>query len=46
MQEQFQICIDIPGHKINSGTISPDVLITESWPDIVFIDRKSKVIYL
>ena len=46
MQEQFQIYIDIPGHKINSGTIPQDVLITESRPDIVFIDRKSKLIYL
>ena len=46
MKEQFPIYIDIPGHKINSGTIPPDVLITESRPDIVFIDRKSKLIYL
>ena len=46
MQDKFLIYTDIPGHKINSGTIPPDVLTTELRPDIVFLDRKAKTIYL
>ena len=34
----------IPGHKSNGGTLPPDVLVTDLRPDIVMLDRTSKVI--
>ena len=43
-QSIFTIYTDIPGHKMNGGTIPPDVLVTDSRPDIVMLDRKSRVI--
>ena len=43
-EDNLTIYSDIPGHKINGGTIPPDVLTTGVRPDIVILDRKSKKI--
>ena len=40
------IYIDIPGHKINGGTIPADILPTLERPDIVIINRSEKKIVL
>ena len=43
-QSIFTIYTDIPGHKMNGRTTPPDVLVTDSRPYIVMLDRKSRVI--
>ena len=40
------IYIDIPGHKINGGTLPPDIITTDQRPDIVIINRQEKKIVL
>ena len=45
-QNIFTIYSDIPGYTINGGTIPPDVLVTASRPDIVMLDRKSRMIHI
>ena len=44
--EHITIYIDIPGHKINGGTIPADVLTTLERPDIVILNRSEKKITL
>ena len=38
--------IDIQGHKINGGTLPPDIVVTSNRPDIVLVDRDNKEILL
>ena len=42
----IDIYSDLPGHKMNGGTIPPDILATSSRPDVVIVDRSSKEIHL
>ena len=44
--EDVTLYIDIPGHKINGGTIPADILPTLERPDIVIINRSEKKIVL
>jgi hypothetical protein len=44
--ENLTLYIDIPGHKINGGTIPADVLTTLERPDIVILNRQEKKIIL
>ena len=44
--ENTILYIDIPGHKINGGTIPADILTTLERPDIVILNRQEKKITL
>ena len=44
--DNITLYIDIPGHKINGGTIPADILTTLERPDIVIIIRSEKKIVL
>ena len=46
MPSDLTLYSDIPGHKMNSGTIPPDILVTSSRPDVVIVDRSSKEIHI
>ena len=43
--EKFTMFADIPGHQTNAGgTIPPEILVTNSRPDLVIIDKKQKTL--
>jgi hypothetical protein len=44
--DNLEVYSDISGLDTNGGTIPPDVLVTQSRPDLVLLDRDSKTIYL
>ena len=41
-----EVYSDISGLDINSGTIPPDILVTQLRPDLVIINRQEKIIAL
>ena len=44
--DNLEVYSDISGLDTNGGTIPPDVLVTQSRPDLVLLDRNAKTIYL
>ena len=44
--ENLEVYSDISGMDINGGTIPPDVLVTQSRPDLVILNRHEKTICL
>ena len=46
LQNNIEMYIDIQGHKINGGTLPPDIVVTSNRPDIVLVDRDNKEILL
>ena len=36
--------IDVQGHKINGGTLPPDIVVTSNCPDIVLVDRDKEIL--
>ena len=42
----LEVFSDIAGLDINGGTIPPDILVTQSRPDLVLLDRETKTICL
>ena len=42
----LEVFCDISGQDINGGTIPPDVLVTQSRPDLVLLNRNEKTICL
>ena len=41
-----EVFCDITGQDINGGTIPPDILVTQSRPDLVLLNRTDKIICL
>ena len=44
--EDLEVYSDISGLDVNGGTIPPDVLVTQSRPDLVLLNRNEKTICL
>ena len=48
MPENVEIFSDLEGHKVNGRTISQDIIVTSSIPDLVTLDSSThqKTVYL